>query len=182
VPGFRHLEDREVAELARLRVVRASFEAPDGTTFERDVIRNLDVVAMVPVHPDGTVSLVRQYRGPIDAELLEIPAGLCDVPGEPPEQTAARELREELGLAAETLELAAAYYPVAGFADQFVRLYLATGLTHGDAARQGVEEQYMTEERVALADTVALVAEGHIRDSKTIIGLLLARDRLAGTR
>ena len=134
MPGFRHLEDREVAELARLRVVRASFEAPDGTTFERDVIRNLDVVAMVPVHPDGTVSLVRQYRGPIDAELLEIPAGLCDVPGEPPEQTAARELREELGLAAETLELAAAYYPVAGVAGQVVRRYHAPRRTQGGAA------------------------------------------------
>lgn len=181
MPGFRHLGDREVAELARLRVVRASFEAPDGTTFERDVIRNQAVVAMVPVHPDGTVSLVRQYRGPIDTELLEIPAGLCDVAGEPPELTAARELREELGLRAASLELVASYYPAAGFADQFVRLFLATGLTQGEAAREGVEEQHMTEERVALADTVELVARGTIQDSKTIIGLLLARDRLAGT-
>ena len=180
--GFRHLGDDEIASLARLRVVRGRFEAPDGSTFERDVTRHQSVVAMVPLHDDGTVVLVRQYRGPIDAEILEIPAGLCDVEGEDPLATAARELREEVGLEAGAITQMAGYHPAAGFADQFVRLYLATGLTHGDAARQGVEEQYMTEERVALADTVALVAEGHIRDSKTIIGLLLARDRLAGTR
>ena len=89
--GFRHLHDAEIAQLARLRVVRASFEAPDGSRFERDVVRNQPVVAMVPVADDGTVWLVRQYRGPIDRELLEIPAGLCDVEGEAPEATAVRE-------------------------------------------------------------------------------------------
>ena len=180
--GFRHLADHEVAVLARCRVVRASFEAPDGTTFQRDVIRTQEVVAMVPVHPDGTVSLVRQYRGPIDDELLEIPAGLCDVADEPPEAAAARELHEELGLTAGSLELVAAYYPAAGFADQFVRLYIATDLTEGAPAREGVEEQHMTEERVALADAVKLVTSGHVRDSKTIIGLLVAREHLARGR
>lgn len=136
---------------------------------------------MVPVHPDGTVSLVRQYRGPVDRELLEIPAGLCDVAGEAPTATAQRELHEELGLSADSLELLTQYFPVAGFADQFVRIYLATGLTRGEAAREGIEEQHMTEERVSLADTARLVASGEICDSKTIIGLLLARDHMAAS-
>lgn len=181
--GFRHLDDREVAQLDRLRVVRGRFEAPDGSTFERDVVRNQEVVAMVPVADDGTVWLVRQYRGPIDREILEIPAGLCDVDGEEPEDAAARELVEEVGLEAERLELVARFHPAAGFSDQFVRLYLASGLTEVDHDRQGPEESHMTVERVALDDVPALIAAGELIDSKTIIGLLLAREhRAAGPR
>lgn len=181
MPGFRHLDDREVAQLDRLRVVRGRFEAPDGSTFERDVVRNQAVVAMVPILDDGdTVLLVRQYRGPVDRELLEIPAGLCDVDGEAPEDTAARELVEEVGVVAEHLELVAQYFPAAGFSDQFVRLYLATGLTDVEADRQGVEEAHMTVERFSLAGLDAAIAAGTIADSKTLIGLLLARDRRAG--
>lgn len=177
--GFRHLHDIEIAELARLRVVRASFEAPDGSRFERDVIRNNEVVAMVPLADDGTVVLVRQYRGPIDREILEIPAGLCDIEGEAPEATAARELVEEVGLEARSLELVARFHPAAGFSDQYVRLYLATGLTEVPHDRQGPEEAHMTVERVALDDVPAMIAAGDLIDSKTIIGLLLAREHLA---
>lgn len=177
--GFRHLHDTEIADLERLRVVRAAFEAPDGSRFERDVVRNSEVVAMVPLADDGTVWLVRQYRGPIDREILEIPAGLCDVPGEPHEAAAARELVEEVGLEAATLELIARFHPAAGFSDQFTRLYLATGLTEVAHDRQGPEETHMTVERVALDDVPALIASGSLVDSKTIIGLLLARERVA---
>ena len=177
--GFRHLGDDEVTQLARLRVVRGRFEAPDGTTLERDITRHQPVVAMVPVFDDGTVLLVRQYRGPIDREILEIPAGLCDVEGEAPEATAARELVEEVGLEAASLELIARFHPAAGFSDQYVRLYLATGLTEVPHDRQGPEEAHMTVERVALDDVPALIAAGELIDSKTIIGLLLAREHLA---
>lgn len=133
---------------------------------------------MVPVLADGTsVLLVRQYRGPVDRELLEIPAGLCDVDGEDPEATARRELVEEVGREAASLELIASYFPSAGYSDQFVRLYLATGLTEVAADRQGVEEAHMTTEVFDLADLDEAVASGALADSKTILGLLLARER-----
>ena len=176
--GFRHLGDQEVAQLARLRVVRGTFEAPDGTRFERDVVRNQEVVAMVPVLSDGRVLLVRQYRGPIDRWLLELPAGLCDVDGEDPEATAQRELVEEVGRTAGALRLLASYFPAAGFSDQFVRLYLATDLTEVGADRQGVEESHMTEHAFDLAGLDVAIASGEIADGKTLIGLLLARDLL----
>lgn len=163
--------------MARLRVVRGRFEAPDGTTFERDVVRNREVVAMVPMVDDATVLLVRQYRGPIDRELLEIPAGLCDVEGEAPEATAQRELAEEIGRRAGHLELAARYFPAAGFSDQFVRLYLATDLTEVPTNHQGVEESHMTVETFDLGNLDGAIAEGTLADSKTLIGLLLARNR-----
>ena len=133
---------------------------------------------MVPLHDDGTVTLVRQYRGPIDREILEIPAGLCDVPGEAYEDAARRELVEEVGLEAQTLELVAQYHVAAGFSDQFVRLYMATGLTAVEANRQGPEEEAMTVERISLDDVVAMSADGRLGDAKTIVGLLLAREHL----
>jgi ADP-ribose pyrophosphatase len=179
VSGFRHLDDREVAQLDRIRVVRGRFVAPDGTTFERDVVRNQEVVAIVPVLDDGaSVLLVRQYRGPIDRYLLEIPAGLCDVDGEDPEATARRELIEEVGREAASLELVAQYFPAAGFSDQFVRLYIGTGLSEVPADRQGVEEEDMTVEAFSLDDLDDAIASGLLADSKTLIGLLLVRDRL----
>lgn len=175
--GFRHLGDTEVARLDRLTVARGRFEGPDGSTFERDVIRNQQVVAVVPLLDDGrTVLLVRQYRGPIDALLLEIPAGLCDVEGEDPEQTARRELVEEVGRTADALQQLAAIHPAAGFSDQYVRLYLATGLHEVPHDRQGPEEQHMTVETVDLLDVPGLIASGSLTDSKTLIGLLLARE------
>ncbi len=182
--GFRHLGDEELLALHRVRVVRASFEAPDGTPFERDVIRDKQVVAMVPVLDDGeSVLLVRQYRGPIDAELLEIPAGLCDVDGEDdPAVTAARELAEEVGKAATSLEPLATVHPAAGISDEHLTLYLASGLTDVAPDRQGVEEEHMSTEVLRLADVPAMIGDGRLTDAKTIIGLLLARDRLAAGR
>lgn len=177
--GFRHLGDREIAVLDRIRVYRASFQAPDGSTFERDVVRNQQVVGIVPVCDDGrSVLLVSQYRGPIDRYLLEIPAGLCDVAGEDPEATARRELIEEVGREAGDLELLSGYYPSAGFSDQYVRLYLATGLTEVPADRQGPEESHMTVEVFDLDGLDDAIASGTLADSKTLIGLLQARDRL----
>lgn len=177
--GFRHLGDEDVAIMQRLRVVRGSFEAPDGSRFERDIVRNQQVVAMVPVQDDGRhVLLVRQYRGPIDALLLEIPAGLCDIDGEAPEETARRELVEEIGHEAGALDLLSGFHPAAGFSDQFVRLYLATELTEVEADRQGPEETHMTVESFDLESLDTSIADGTLRDSKTIIGLLLARARL----
>ena len=177
--GFRHVGDREVARLRRLSVVTGTFEAPDGSTFERDIVRNQAVVAMVPVQDDGrSVLLVHQYRGPVDRQLLEIPAGLCDVEGEDPVATAHRELAEEVGRRADRLELIAGYFPAPGYSDQYVRLFLATGLHEVPDDRQGVEESHMTVESFDLAGLDAAIAGGTIIDGKTIIGLLLARDRL----
>lgn len=177
--GFRHLGDTEVATLHSMRVVQGHFEAPDATAFDRDIVRNRGAVAMVPVLDDGrTVLLVRQYRAPIDSLLLEIPAGLCDVDGEDPEATAHRELAEEIGRAAGSLEALVRYHATAGFSDHVVQIYLATDLTAVPDDRQGVEESYMTIEELDLGDLDQAIDGGTLTDAKTIIGLLRARHRL----
>lgn len=176
---FRYLGEEVRDEGWRISLVTASFEAPDGHRFTRDVVRHPGAVAVVPVTDRGGALLVRQYRGPVDAELLEIPAGTRDVDGEPPDDTARRELAEEVGVRASSLVRLCTMYNTPGFCDEETVVYLATGLTECETARSGPEEGHMTVHEVSLADVDDLVADGTLVDGQTILGLLMARDRLA---
>jgi 8-oxo-dGTP pyrophosphatase MutT (NUDIX family) len=175
---------RPVGEEVRYRgpfltVVKATFETPDGERFDREFIRHPGAVAVVPV-VDGQVVLVRQFRAAVGRDLLEIPAGLLDVDGEDREAAAARELEEEVGLRLTgPLEHLVDYFPSAGMADHQVWIYLATETEPCEARPHGFEERAMTIERVPLDDIGRLATSGEIVDGKTIVGLLLARDRLS---
>jgi 8-oxo-dGTP pyrophosphatase MutT (NUDIX family) len=176
---FRTLGEEVVHEGPVVRVARATISGPDGTTYEREVVHHPGAVAVVPVLDDGrTVVLVRQYRSALDALVLEIPAGKCDVDGEPPELTAARELEEEVGYRADSLERLCVIHNSPGFSDEQVVVFLAERLEEGTATPHGIEEEHMAVEHVSLEDADQLIADGHITDAKTVVGLLLARDRL----
>lgn len=174
---FRPLGEETVYEGHVIRVVVGTFADPAGGTFTRDVVHHPGAVAVVPVHDDGTVTLVRQYRAALDATLLEIPAGICDVEGEPAEETARRELVEEAGLEATDVEHLITFHNAPGMSDEVIDLYVATGLREVDASAQGVEEEAMTIERHSLADLAAMVADGRITDAKTVIAVSLLRGR-----
>jgi 8-oxo-dGTP pyrophosphatase MutT (NUDIX family) len=174
--GFGHVGDDVLHEGHVISLVRSHHTAPDGSTFEREVVRHPGAVSVVPLHADATVTLVRQYRAALDVDLLEIPAGKRDVPHEEPALTAARELEEEVGLHAERLELLAEFVNSAGFSDEWSYVFVGVGLSPIDQDRQGLEEQHMTVERVALDDVPALIAARELIDAKTIIGLTLARE------
>lgn len=175
-------EERTIHRGHVLHLVEAEFEAPDGSRFTREVVRHPGAVSVVPLLDDGaTVVCVRQYRAALDALLLEIPAGKLDVAGEAPEACAARELEEEIGMRAERLEQLATFHNSAGFCDERSHVYLATGLEETETDLQGPEESHMTVEHVALDDVPAMIADGRLTDAKSIIGLTLARARLAGS-
>jgi len=177
VGGFRHLGDETVYEGHVMRVVVGTYEGPDGDTFTRDVIRHPGAVAVLPLHDDGTVTLVRQYRAPIDALLLEIPAGIRDVDGEPPEETARRELVEEAGLEAERIEHLVTFHNAPGMSDEVLEVFVATGLTECESSAQGVEEESMSIERHHLDELAAMIADGRLTDAKTVIAVGLVRSR-----
>jgi ADP-ribose pyrophosphatase len=177
--AFKKVAEREVHRGHLISVATASFEAPSGERFDRDIVHHPGAVSAVPVMSGGEVLMVRQYRAAVDRELLEIPAGKRDVDGEPPEDTARRELEEEVGMRPGRLELLAEFYNSPGFCDEHSFVFLALDLEQvSDPDPQGPEEQVMTIERVALADVPRLVRAGEIVDAKSIIGLTLARDRL----
>jgi ADP-ribose pyrophosphatase len=177
--GFRKLGERELWNGSLLRFAIGRFAAPDGSEFEREIVHHPGAVSVVPVVDEGAaVLLVRQYRAAIDAELLEIPAGKRDVEGEPPEDTARRELEEEVGMRAGRLERLAEFYNSPGFCDEHAWVFLALDLEPAEASAHSVEEQHMQVEKVALDDVPAMIADGRLKDAKSIIGLTLAREAL----
>jgi ADP-ribose pyrophosphatase len=178
LPSFRKLGETEVLRAAHLQVVSGQFEGPDGQRFERSIVRHPGAVVVVPLTANGTVIMVRQFRPAVDAELLEVPAGKRDVPDEPTDVTAARELAEEIGQKAGRLDLLARFYNSPGFTDELSWVYLARELSAVPLDRQGTEEQHMTVEEVALTAVGGLIRSGQILDAKSIIGLTLARAAL----
>lgn len=177
--GFVHLGDHQQFQGWRISVVDASFRDPEGGVFHRDIVRHPGAVAVVPVTDEGTAMLVRQYRGAVDRWLLEIPAGTRDVDGESPEVTAGRELEEEVGVRAGSLEHLATIHNTPGFCDEETLVYLASALSPATAARHGPEEQHIEVVELPLDDVDAMLSSGELTDAQTVIGLLLARARLA---
>ena len=175
---FRKLDETLLHQGHSISLVETEFEAPDGTRFRRDVVHHPGAVSVVAVHDDHTAVMVRQYRAALEREILEIPAGKRDVEGEPPEVTAGRELAEEVGLVAEHIELLGEFYNSPGFCDEHSFTYLATGLTTCARAPVGPEESVMEILHVPLDDVPGLITSGELTDAKSIIGLLLARERL----
>lgn len=178
--GFRQLDEQVVHEGRVVSFRTGTFEAPDGRTVERDIVRHPGAVSAVAVDDEGRVVLVRQYRAALDTELLELPAGKLDLPGEDPAVCVQRELAEEVGLEAGSLEPLVSIHHSPGFCDEVGHIFLARDLRPVPDARQGVEEEWMTVERHPLADVPRMVAAGEVTDAKSVVGLLLAHARLAG--
>jgi 8-oxo-dGTP pyrophosphatase MutT (NUDIX family) len=175
VSGFEVLGSKVVAHAGFLAITEEDIVGPDGGRFTRVVVRHPGAVVVVPIDGDGAL-LVRQYRAAIAKQILEIPAGKRDVDGEPPEETARRELEEEIGHRAGRMVKLAEFYNTPGFSDENTHLYAALDLEDlGATRRVGPEEEAMTMERVPFAAVDDLIANGEICDAKSIIGLLLAR-------
>jgi 8-oxo-dGTP pyrophosphatase MutT (NUDIX family) len=181
-PAFRHLGDRLVHEGRIWGVVVADFAAPDGTRFRRDIVRSPGAVAVVPLVFDAegnpSVVLVEQYRPAFGRMILEIPAGMRDVDGEPPEETARRELAEEAGLVPERLDLLIELVPTPGMTDAVTTVYLATGCTPVARQLHGPEEEHSRLLHVPLSDAMAMVERGELTDAKSVAGVLLTERRL----
>jgi ADP-ribose pyrophosphatase len=175
-PEFRKLGERPLYRTHMLDIVSGSFEGPGGERFERDIVHHPGAVVVVPLDEAADeVVLVRQYRAPLDRELLELPAGKRDVKEEALELTAERELVEETGLSPGRLELIGHFYNSPGFSDEESWCFLARDLRPVPGSRHGIEEEHMTVERHSFSGIGELVRSGEITDAKTIVGLLLAQ-------
>lgn len=180
--GFRHRAESVVHEGHVWNVVLAEFDAPDGSTFTRSIVRSPGAVGVLPVVFDAegnpSVVLVSQYRAPFERDVVEIPAGMRDLDGESTEEVADRELVEEAGLRAGRLERLTEILPSSGMTDSVTTIYLATGCVPVAHDRQGPEEQHMEVLHVPLADALSMVDRGELQDAKTVVALLLAERRL----
>ncbi len=153
------------------RIVNLNLETvtlPNGATVELEVIHHPGAAAVVPMKDERAVILIRQYRHAVGGYIYEIPAGKLH-PGEDPRECANRELEEEIGYKAETLEHVTSVYTTPGFTDEVIHIYKATQLQKG---KQDLGHDEVLEiAEFPLERTIAMIREGVIQDAKTIVGL-----------
>jgi ADP-ribose pyrophosphatase len=145
-------------------------EEPGGVRGLREVVRQIGSVAALPVHDDGRIVLVRQYRYPVDAHVWELPAGRLD-PDEPPAEGAGRELEEEVGLRAGSMEPLLVFWTTPGFCDEVMHLFRATDME--PVPPRPDEDERIETGTFTLEDARAMMTRGEIREGKTVVALLL---------
>jgi len=149
-------------------------EIKPGTLSRLDIVEHPGAVTILPLDDAGDVWFIRQYRHPAGADLLELPAGTLK-PGEDPALAANRELQEEIGMRAETLELVASFWLAPGYSTELMHVYVATGLS--PAPLEQDEDEVITLEKVPAARAVELALDGTLRDAKSIATVLLVARR-----
>lgn len=155
-----------------LHLYRDDISLPNGQPAEREVIRHIGAVCVIPVTDDGCAVMERQYRYPVAEVILEIPAGKLDSRDEDHEEAARRELEEETGYQAKELIPLGKFYPACAYSDEAIWMYLAKGLTKGD--RHLDADEFLDVELIPLKDLVKQVLDGQIPDAKTQIAILKA--------
>lgn len=166
------IESKQIYEgkVVQLRVDTVSL--PDGRTKLREIVVHPGAAAIVPLMNEGEeeekeVLLVAQYRKAIDSPTLEIPAGTLEE-GESPEECAKRELIEETGFQASKLDKLIEYYPSPGFSSEMIHVFKASGLKKVSDAEAELSITF-----VRLEELLAMIKRGEIKDSKTVIGVLM---------
>lgn len=165
------LDSHSIFEGKIVRLHRDTVEVPGGGHATREVVEHSGGVGIVPVDADGCVLMVRQFRYPLGAVVLEIPAGKRE-PDEPHRATAVRELSEEVGATAGKLTYLGGVYASPGFCTEVIHLYLAEELTLGQTHPD--EDEFLMLERIPLNELVQQALDGTLCDSKSVAGILRA--------
>ncbi|HUY06446.1 MAG TPA: NUDIX hydrolase [Acidimicrobiales bacterium] len=173
--SFRFLGERIRHMGVFFQLTTGTFLDPNGYTFEREIVRHPGAVCIVALEGDPvSILMVRQYRGALDRLILEIPAGKLDIPDEPIELAAERELAEEVGRMSSRLSKLGSFLNSPGFTDELTTCFLAEGLAPIERDVHGIEEEFMTLVAVPLFDFWRMVRNGEIVDAKTIIAVTFA--------
>jgi ADP-ribose pyrophosphatase len=155
---------------------------PNGSVGELEMIRHSGASAVVPflsdpAGEDPQLLLIKQYRYAANDYLYELPAGRLD-PGEAPLDCAKRELREETGCSAGSVEYMYTMYTTPGFTDEKIHLFLASDLSYGETSHEA--DEFLELETMTLSRALELIRDGVIRDAKTALGILYAAGFRAG--
>jgi ADP-ribose pyrophosphatase len=144
---------------------------PNGNEATLDIIQHPPAVTLIPVDEEGNILFVRQYRHAAGVELLELPAGVMEE-GESPEACAGREMREETGMSAGSLQPIGEFHQVPGYSTEYMYIYLARELK--PAPLPGDEDEFISVERYSIERAYEMATHGEIVDAKTLASLLLA--------
>jgi len=144
----------------------------NGREVTVDIVRHSKSVVLVPMPEPGHVTLVKQYRYAVNADLWELPAGSVDE-GETPEQAAKRECHEEIGLVPSTIVRLSALYPTPGYCDEQMIFFRVSGLSKTDEQAHVDEDEDIEARTFELREVREMIRRGEIVDMKTIVGLTL---------
>ncbi len=160
---------KTLLQARRFRVVEHQAPLAGGGTTPYQVVEHPGAVVVLPIFADGRVCLIRNHRIAVGKTLVEAPAGTLE-PGEPPIETASRELMEETGFRAGRLVETPSFFMSPGILNERMYCFFAYDLTEGDHAREASEQ--IENLVLPLDEALALLARGEIEDAKTIIALL----------
>lgn len=171
---FKVLESRQLLDGKAVRVRQDKVQYPDGRVANIEVVRHPGAVCILPIDDEGRIWFVRQYRHPTGERILELPAGTLE-PDEPPEVTARREIREEIGMAAGSLHPLGGFFAAPGYSSEYLHAFLAKDLTPAPLPQD--KDELIGVERFTAEEVAGLVAEGRLVDAKSLAVLLLAKDQ-----
>ena len=167
----QRLSSRSVFEGRIVSVRVDEVRLAGGGSAVREVVDHRPAVVIVPLDERGRVLMVKQYRYAVGETLLEAPAGIVEE-GEDPDETAQRELQEEVGRKSGDLRKLGEFWATPGFCNEMMHAYAARDLSH--SALDADEDEDITVVAVPIAEALDMIATGKIRDAKTIAALLLA--------
>lgn len=172
---FKILGRKTVFEGHVFHLENLEVRLPNGRTTVYNLVTHPGAVTLVPVDDDGNILFVRQFRMGAEAELLELPAGTLEPP-EPPDETAARELREETGMAARRIDELGRFFLAPGYSSEYQYIYLARDLYPAPLSQD--DDEFVRVERIPIAEAYHMAHTGLINDAKSLAALLLAEERL----
>jgi ADP-ribose pyrophosphatase len=179
VARFELIRSETLLEGRAFKIRRDHLRTPDGRETRYDIVEHVGSVIMLPIDEAGNLLFVRQYRHAAGSELLELPAGTRDE-NESYESCAAREMREETGLAAGILEKVGEFYLAPGYSTEFMMVYIARDLTPDPLPTDA--DEFLQLERIPVKRALQMAEEGQVPDAKSLAALFLAGPRLKARR
>ena len=155
-----------------LKVYKDHMKFSNGNTEDWDFIHHDGAAAVIPVMDDGKILMVKQYRNALERDTLEIPAGKREK-GEQPDETARRELQEEVGATAREWQSLGEVIASPGCYDEVLYLYLARDLTFG--AQHPDEDEFLNVERIPFDELLRRCLQNEVQDAKTVAAVLKAK-------
>ncbi|RXJ03830.1 NUDIX hydrolase [Anaerobacillus alkaliphilus] len=151
-----------------IELVVKDVELPDGNTSKREIVHHPGAVAIIALTKDKKLLVIEQFRKPLEKTIIEIPAGKLEK-GEDPLECARRELEEETGFRAISINFITSFYTSPGFADELIHIYFTDEIEIGEVNPD--EDEFLSVLEVSLSEAEQLIEEQKIHDAKTIYAI-----------
>lgn len=172
---FELIKSETILQGRAFKIRRDTLKTSSGLETKLEIIEHGGSVVIVPIDNEGNIHFVRQYRHATGQDMLELPAGTRDH-NEPYEECAAREIREETGMAAGKLETVGEFYLAPGYSTEFMVVFLATELKHNPLDAD--EDEFLSVEKIKLRKAMEMAQSGKISDAKSLAAFFLAKSHL----